>query len=91
MTGWECTRVVPAWGVMQARRPGADWRLVGNGVVDRAAPVLDQGVYPAVCNARLARRRPGLCVGGTPRRKGRTRTIEERSLGEMADETRLAA
>ena len=91
MTGWEYTRVIPVWNVKQAGRPGVDWRLVGDGVIDRAAPVLDQGEYPAVCNAGMARRGSGLRVGVTPRRKDCTRAKEERSPGEMADETRLAA
>ena len=72
MTSWECAQVVPALGVKQAGRPGADRRLVDNGGVDRADPVLDQGVYPAKCNAGLARRGPGLCVGGPQRKKGHT-------------------
>ena len=41
VTGWEYTWVVPMWNVKQAGRPGVDRRLVGDGVIDRAAPVLD--------------------------------------------------
>ena len=55
--------------------PGAVRWLVGNGEFDRADPVLDRGVDPVNDGAGLARRGPGLHVGGTKWKRIRTRVI----------------